>query len=319
MPAVTPTDDRQVPSVRIGTRASDLARWQAEWVAAELAGRGVQTELVWIRTVGDARPDPIEIVGQQGVFTSAIQHALRRGEVDLAVHSLKDLPTDPTEDLLLAAVPRRGPAGDALVSQAGTLAEMPPGTRIGTGSARRAAQLLAFQPHLNVVPMRGNVDTRLRKLEAGHCDALVLAEAGLSRLGLRDRISEHLSPHVILPAVGQGALGLEIRAADVRLRSLLAALDHGASHQAVRAERSLLRALRGGCLAPVGAWARVLAGETTLQLQAAVLSVDGRRRLVAVDTAPLSAAEQLGQRVARRLRALGAERLLAAARFSAGA
>lgn len=301
------------PPIRIGTRGSALARWQAGWVAERLAAAGVPAELVFIRTVGDVKTGPIGNIGGQGVFTKELQRALLDGEVDLAVHSLKDLPTDEIAGLTLAAVPPRESCGDALVSnQFASLDELPAGARLGTGSTRRKAQLLFARGDLEVVDIRGNVDTRLKKLDAGEYDALVLAEAGLRRLGLHERIAFLLPKEIMLPAVGQGALGLECRASDQRALAALAGLNDEVARASVIAERSLLAELRGGCLAPVGAWGR--AEDGCLVLDAVVLDHQGRRRLTARGVADCDEAAVLGRRVAGKLLDDGAADLIAAAR-----
>lgn len=301
------------PLLRLGTRSSALARWQAEWVAARLADLGVATQLVPIATKGDVTAGPLGAMGQQGVFTKELQRALLDDQIDLAVHSLKDLPTDPVPGLALTAVPPREQNRDVLVAaRAGSLADLPPGARVGTGSIRRRAQLLYLRPDLTVLDIRGNVDTRLRKLDEGQYDAILLAEAGLLRLGLAQRITEALPPESMLPAVGQGALGIETRSDAAATRQVLAALDDRDTHCSVLAERALLAALRAGCSAPVGAWARVVEGR--LQLDAAVLSSDGRERLANSAAGPPTEAEPLGAEVARALLAAGADRLIATAR-----
>jgi len=302
--------------LRLGTRASALARWQAEWVAARLAEQDVAVELVPITTRGDAQQrDPIGNLGSPGVFTKEIQRALLDHEVDLAVHSLKDLPTDVVDGLVLAAVPERESPFDALISRDGSpLESLPPGATIGTGSLRRRAQLLHARSDLIMCDVRGNVDTRLAKVTSGEFDAIVLAQSGLKRLGLEACISQVLEPPLCLPAVGQGALGIECRVDDEATRDALNWLEDAYTHQAVRAERTLLARLQGGCLAPIAAWARREAHET-LRLDAAVLSPDGRRRLTAHGSAPLAEAYPLGVRVADELIAAGAAELIASVRL----
>lgn len=300
--------------IRLGTRGSPLARWQAEWVAAELTCRGVAVELVPIVTSGDRLTGSLGEANATGLFTKELQRALADGRIDLAVHSLKDLPTDEAPGLCLAAVPARAPVWDALISQNGRpLASLPQGATIGTGSTRRRAQLLHYRPDLRPVDVRGNVDTRLRKLHEGQFDALILAQAGLTRLGFAQQITEVLSGgNILLPAVGQGALGLETRADDAPVRSALAALDDRDSHQAVLAERAMLATLRGGCMAPVAAWGRIDGAQ--LRLSGRVMSVDGAvRRDVELTAAPDDAID-LGRRVADGLLAEGAAELIAAAR-----
>jgi len=298
--------------LRLGTRASALARWQAEWVAARLTERGVEVELVPIVTQGDVKTGPLGQIGGQGLFTKELQRALLDDRIDLAVHSLKDLPTDPVEGLAVAAVPERESTADVLVSlQATSIAALPPAARIGTGSLRRKAQLLHQRSDLVVEDIRGNVETRLRKLDEGQYDAIILAEAGLKRLGFAERIAAIIPPQQMLPAVGQGALGIEARADDERVRALLAPLDHAPSHQAILAERTMLSCLRAGCLAPVGAWGYF--DEDLLILEAVVLSADGSQRISTVDS-DTEDFIALGQRVAEQLIFQGAAKLISQAR-----
>ncbi|WP_425614910.1 hydroxymethylbilane synthase [Anatilimnocola sp. NA78] len=297
--------------VRLGTRSSPLARWQAEWVAARLTALGVQVEMIHITTQGDVTTGPLGQIGGQGLFTKEIQRALLDNRIDLAVHSLKDLPTDPVPGLKIAAVPLREATADVLVGRFTTLDDLPPGARIGTGSLRRRAQLLHQRPDLQLLEIRGNVDTRLRKLDAGDYDAIVLAQAGLSRLGLAARIAYIIPPQTMLPAVGQGALGLETRADDAKTIELLQPLNDEATHSAIIAERTLLNSLRAGCLAPVGAWARVT--DRGLLLQATVLHPDGTKKLAAEGLAPPLQAEGLGREVAQQLIDQGATELITAA------
>ncbi len=305
-----------VLKIRIGTRASALARWQAEWVAQRLREEtGADVELVSISTAGDRQQQgPIGSIGAQGVFTKEIQRALLDDRVDVAVHSLKDLPTDPVERLTLGAVPPRESPRDVLVCrEKQELGELPPGAVVGTGSPRRRALLLNLRADLRVVDVRGNVETRLRKLDEGEFDALVLAKAGLLRLQLEERITQELAPEVFLSAIGQGALGIEIRADDAATREAVSQLDDPATHMAVDAERSLLAQLRGGCLAPVAALAETV-GDGKLFLRAVVLNIDGTHRVDASSEAPIEQAVQLGRDVANDLLAQGAAELIAAAR-----
>ena len=302
------------PRIRLGTRASALARWQAEWVASHLVELGVNVEVVHLNTQGDVKTGAIGALDSRGVFTTEIQRSLLEGAIDLAVHSLKDLPTDPVQGLTLAAVPPRESPADVLVShRADSIEALPHGAWIGTGSLRRRSQLLHLRPDLLMKDIRGNVDTRLRKLDEDQFDAIVLAEAGLKRLGLVDRITHVLPKPVMMPAVGQGALGLEARAGDDRTIEKLASLDDLSTHRAVVAERSMLAALRGGCLAPVGAWARA-ANDGTLHLDGVVLSHDGARRLAASSVTTPEDAAHLGEEVAAKLIDLGADELIAASR-----
>jgi hydroxymethylbilane synthase len=299
---------------RIGTRGSRLALWQANHIAERLrpllSPRPV--ELVEIRTTGDqVRDASLTVIGGQGVFTKEIQQAVLDHRADLAVHSLKDLPTEPVSGLSLAAVPQRGPTGDVLVSQRySSFDALPPGARVATGSSRRRAQLLHRRSDLQLVDIRGNVETRLRKLREQELDGLVLAEAGLERLALRQEITEILDPSWMLPAVGQGALGLECRMDDMDTLAIVRQLNHVPTMQAVLAERAFLRTLGGGCLLPIASLGRV--EQDNLTLRGVVCSPDGRQRLADSVTGHADVAEQLGQELADRLLQQGARQLLPA-------
>jgi hydroxymethylbilane synthase len=302
-------------TVRIGTRASRLARWQADWVAQRLQSLGHAVEIILLSSAGDrSQQGPLAQFGGVGAFTKEIQLALLDGAIDLAVHSLKDLPTEPVDGLTIAAVPPRGPWGDALVAAADRpcrVDDLPRGALIGTGSLRRRAQLLHVRPDLQVADVRGNVETRLAKLDAGDFDALVLAEAGLTRLELAHRMGERLSTSVMLPAIGQGALAIESRAGDLA-QMIAARLDDPSTSSAVAAERSLLSTLAGGCLAPIGGLASVEGDQ--LHLAARVVSPDGRERLDAERTGMLADAIEIGRLVGDDLLARGADRLIRQAR-----
>jgi hydroxymethylbilane synthase len=298
--------------LRLGTRASALAQWQANWVASRLRERGVDVTLVPITTAGDQQQGALRAIGGQGLFTKEIQRALLDDRIDLAVHSLKDLPTATTSELCLAAVPERAPPGDVLVSpRYQSFNALPSHAKIGTGSLRRQAQLLVARPDLQMIDVRGNVETRLRKVEQGDFDAVILAEAGLRRLGLERHITQVLPFSLMLPAIGQGALGLETRTNDETTRQIVAALDHPPTHAAVLAERTMLAVLQGGCLAPIAAIGHVEAGQLTLSGR--VIGCDGRQMLEAQETAPVSEADHLGRQVAERLLAKGARELVDAA------
>jgi hydroxymethylbilane synthase len=306
---------QQMNKLRLGTRSSALARWQADWVAARLLERGVSVELVPITTQGDVKTGPLGQIGGQGLFTKEIQRALLDGRIDLAVHSCKDLPTAEVKGLVIAAVPERESTADVLVSKKADRIEiLPPNATVGTGSLRRKAQLLHLRPDLIVEDIRGNVETRLRKLEEGQFDAIVLAEAGLKRLRLADEIAHVIPRRDMLPAVGQGALAIEARADDARTQALLAPLNHRNSHWAIMAERALLAGLRAGCLAPVGAYA--CAKSVRLRLEAVVLSADGKQRLVAEGQIADDVGEVLGEMVAAKLLEQGAADLIAESRAS---
>ena len=254
-------------TIRIGTRGSRLARWQADWVAERLRGLNpeLRVELVEIKTHGDRdRNSPLAAIGGVGLFTKEIQRAVRDGSVDVAVHSLKDLPTQGLDELLLAAVPAREDVADALIApEYQTIEGLPQGARVGTGSPRRRAQLLFLRPDLQVTSLRGNVETRLNQALLGRLDAVMLAWAGLHRLGLERHITQRLDPSEFLPAVGQGALGIECRRDDAATIALLEPLDDPVTRRAVLAERAALAALEGGCTLPMAAWARDVEGDET--------------------------------------------------------
>ena len=297
--------------LRIGTRGSRLARAQAEWVRARLAEAHsrLDPELVIIRTSGDRFLDvPLSAVGGKGLFVKEIEEALVRRDVDLAVHSLKDLPIGLADGLVLGAVPKREDPRDVVITRApGGLASLGAGARVGTSSLRRAALVRAQRSDLEVVALRGNVDTRLEKLARGEIDAIVLAAAGLARLGLAPANVEAFDPASFVPAIGQGALALECR--DDEVRALLAPLDHTDSRHAVTAERGFLAAVSGSCVTPLGAWATIADG--MLHLRGLIADPDGTRIVRgAADGAP-GAAERVGSDLGRRLLAQGGAEILA--------
>lgn len=302
-------------SVRIATRSSKLAVWQAEYIQALIlqAFPEQTVQIVHVSTTGDQnQTDSLRQFGGMGVFTREVQTSVLQEETDIAVHSLKDLPTESVEGLVLAGVPERAPRLDAVLLPDSkpliSLDELPSGARIGTGSPRRQAQLLHLRPDLQMLEIRGNLQTRLRKLDAGEYDAIVLAEAGLRRLELEDRISLLLSPPQMFPAIGQGAIGVECRADDERLRSILAAITDAQVWANVTAERSLLRTLRAGCHAPLGAVTQLT--DDDLKLEAVLLSSDGTERLLADGSGPVDDADGLGQAVARKLLNQGGDKLV---------
>ncbi|MEP6665909.1 MAG: hydroxymethylbilane synthase [Nocardioidaceae bacterium] len=302
-------------TIRIGTRASALARAQSALVADQLVALlGVEVELVNVLSDGDTSSRPLTEIGGQGVFVGAVREALVAGEVDLVVHSLKDLPTIHDDRIVLAAVPVRGDARDALIARDGlTLGELPAGSRVGTGSPRRAAQLHALGLGLDVVPIRGNVDTRISKVASRDLDAVVLARAGLVRLGRADEITETIDPIQMLPAPGQGALAVEVAASnDGLLGDVAGALDDVHTRAAVSAERTLLRVLEAGCSAPIGALADIAEGDVgpELWLRGVVAALDGSHvvRLSAVGRA--DDPEGVGRSLAHDLLAEGAASLM---------
>ena len=299
--------------LRLGTRASLLAQWQANWVTAKLRAEGVSVELVNITTSGDQQQSAAGPMVGTGVFTKEIQRKLLTRRIDLAVHSLKDLPTETAPGLVLAAVPERAPVADVLVSDRFTSVDaLPPGAVVGTGSLRRRAQLLYHRDDLEMRDIRGNVDTRLRKLREGQYEAIILAQAGLERLGFTKHVTQVLPLGLMLPAVGQGALGIETREDDAATRTALSFLDHAATHAAVLAERAMLAALHGGCLAPIAAWGRIDASQ--LHLTGRVLDPAGTKMLEAEMSGVPDDAQLLGRRVADALLEQGAADLIAQCR-----
>jgi hydroxymethylbilane synthase len=305
-------------TLRLGTRASQLATTQSQAVAdAITAASGVPVQLVHISTEGDRSAAAIAQLGGTGVFVTAIRQALLEGTVDVAVHSYKDLPTLPEPGLTMAAVPPREDPRDALVARDGlTLGELPPGSTVGTGAPRRVAQLRALGLGLEVVPIRGNVDTRMSRVVPGDLDAVVLARAGLARLGRLSAVTETLDPLQVLPAPAQGALAVECRSDDERTRQLLAVLDDAGTRACVVAERTTLAALEAGCSAPVAAYAELAEGEDgpELFLRASVTALDGSDGVRGSTTAPPGEAERLGRELAAELLDRGAAELMAASR-----
>jgi hydroxymethylbilane synthase len=295
--------------IRLGTRASLLATTQSTWVAERLAeALGREVELVEVTTEGDRDRGPLAQLGGTGVFVSALREALLDGRIDVAVHSLKDLPTGPAAGIALAAVPLREDPRDVVVARDDlTLGELPVGSRLGTGSPRRAAQVLALGLGLEIVDIRGNVDTRIRKVREGEYDAVVLARAGLARLGRLDDATEVLDPLQMLPAPGQGALAVEARSGDA-LATELAVLDDARTRAAVTAERAVLATLEGGCAAPIGVLAEVVEGEDgdELWVRAVALSPDGELSVRMSATGDPADADGVGNRLAGDMLAEGA-------------
>ena len=307
--------DRDV--IRIGTRGSLLARTQSQTIADALTAAGHPAELVIIRTAGDASAAPVAEIGV-GVFTTAIRVALQNDEIDVAVHSYKDLPTAPESGLVIAAVPTREDPRDALVSRDGmVLGELPVGSTIGTSAPRRAAQLKALGLGLEIRPLRGNLDSRLGKVASGELDAVVVARAGLVRIGRADEVTEAFDPVVLLPAPAQGALAVECRSDDAQLVRTLAELDDESTRASVDAERAVLAALEAGCTAPVGAIAEVVESLdddgrifVELSLRAAVAAEDGSDVIRASVVGPVDHASRLGKDLAAELLELGADELV---------
>jgi hydroxymethylbilane synthase len=297
--------------LRIGSRGSILARWQAEFVRKQLFQlTGMEAEIVIIKTSGDRMQQaPLTQIGGKGIFIKELEEALLEESVDLAVHSVKDIPTDVPGRLHFPAVCRRDDVRDCLVSHRGTtLSNLKHGARVGTSSLRRQAQLRHFRPDLDIRDLRGNVDTRLRKVDSGEYDAIVLSKAGLDRLGWSQKITEPLSTEISLPAVGQGAIAIESRVKDTEAAEVLEKLDDAETRTVIIAERALLAALQGGCQVPLGAWARIERGE--LVMEAVVCSVDGVQYVRQKATAPPEQAAELGQRMAHMLIEAGARSIL---------
>jgi hydroxymethylbilane synthase len=298
--------------LRIGTRASQLALTQSKWVKARIeeGHPGVIAELVRITTTGDKiQQPPLSEVGGKGLFIKEIEEALLSKEVDLGVHSMKDVPGELPEGLDISVFPQREDPRDAFVSEKyGSFAELPPGASVGTSSLRRASQLLHLRPDLQVIPIRGNVDTRLRKLESGQFDAIILASAGLRRLGLSHRITQLLSTEHSLPAIGQGVLGLEVRKSDHAVRDLIGFLNHEETELTVRAERAFLKELEGGCQVPLAGYGK-LDGDR-LFLEGMVAEIDGSRLIRDKLFGPREKPEELGVKLAGRILALGGDKIL---------
>ena len=311
---------RMESQLRLGTRGSPLARWQARWVAEKIASGGRrEVELEIVKTAAEQFPETaLSKIGALtkmgvGIFTAELDRALLEKRIDLAVHSLKDVPSALHPELSIAAVPERESPWDAFISRDGTRFEdLPEASRIGTSSPRRQAQLLWRRPDLEMVPLRGNVATRLSKVEERKLAGTVLAHAGLIRLGLEDQVTHLLEAEVLVPAVAQGALGVVTRAADDDVRGILSALDHRESRLCVEAERAYLRRLRGGCQVPAGALAEYDAGGDHLRLVAALAAPDGSRCIRGERTGPATEAEALGRDLAEELLGRGGDEILAA-------
>jgi hydroxymethylbilane synthase len=293
----------------IGSRGSQLALWQAHWIQARLESLGEQCRIEIIKTTGDKITDvALSQVGTKGLFTKEIEEALLAGGIDVAVHSLKDMPTDMPAGLTLAAIPEREDPRDALIGRA--LEELGAGARVGTGSLRRSAQLRARRPDLQIEDIRGNLDTRLRKLDEGRYDAIVLAAAGLRRLGWEHRITEIFNPSVMCPAVGQGALAVQTRDDGGAVFQIAQRLEHADTRAAITAERAVLASLGGGCQAPMGSYAYV--DGDTLHVVAIIIWPDGRDFIRKAKHGPVADAETLGHALAQQLLEAGGKQILEA-------
>jgi len=315
-----------VTRLRIGTRGSSLALWQANHIAESLAKlHCVETEIVRIRTSGDRLQsastaqvnEAIGAEGGKGIFIKEIEDALLSDQIDVAVHSMKDVPTETPAGLTFAAITRREDPRDCLIARENCMFQaLPRAARVGTSSLRRQAQLHHHRPDLELADLRGNVDTRIRKLESGEFDAIVLALAGVTRLGVRNKVTQVFDEDLMLPAVGQGALGIETRADDAQTSRFVAALDDAETRACVTAERALLRELQGGCQVPLGAWGRLREGE--LHLEAAVFSAAGSETVRLDEAGAPAEAEAIGVRLAQALIDAGAGKILRLAGRSAG-
>ncbi len=298
--------------IRIGTRGSQLALWQTNWVKSSLKRLypTIAFELVTIKTKGDKITDvPLAQVGGSALFVKELEQALVDDKIDIAVHSMKDMPSSLPEGLFIGAVPERETPLDVLISRNGTpFSELPEGASIGTSSLRRQAQLLNIRPDLKTIPIRGNLDTRIRKLETENLDAIIVAAAGVKRLNFQDRITEYLNNRLMLPAVGQGALCIEIRQSDSTVADLVKPLDHAPTHTVVIAERAFLRKLGGSCQVPMAAFGTL--DQHQLTLQGLVAAIDGTRIIRDVMSGPMEAPESLGESLSDTLLKAGADKIL---------
>jgi hydroxymethylbilane synthase len=299
-------------TIKIGTRGSKLALWQADWVKSELNARhpSFSFELVTIKTKGDKILDvPLAKVGGKGLFVKEIEDALLNGLIDLAVHSMKDMPAEIPQGLCIGTIPQRETPQDVLISKKGLLlSELKPQSRIGTSSLRRTAQLLHARPDLVILPLRGNLDTRLKKLETENLDAIILAAAGVKRLGLEGRITEYMDENVMLPAVGQGALCIEIRQNDPEVEPIVSSLEHHQTRVEVMGERAFLNRLEGGCQVPIAAYGKI--EKNTFTLCGLVATVDGKTVIKETLSGPKDSSEIIGVKLADRLVAMGAKTIM---------
>lgn len=298
--------------IKIGTRGSKLALWQANWVKTELQRKhpSFVIDLVTVKTKGDKITDvPLAKVGGKGLFVKEIEEALLAGRIDLAVHSMKDMPSDIPTGLRIGAIPEREIPKDVLISRNGhSFSDLPEGARIGTSSLRRAAQFCHIRPDVEILPLRGNIDTRLKKLTTETLDAIVLAAAGVKRMNLEDRITEYLDETIMLPAVGQGALCIEIRENDPDIASIVKEMDHNKTRTAVMGERAFLRRLEGGCQVPIAAHGKI--HEDTLTLTGLVATIDGATIIKETISGSETESEKLGLELANLLLSMGAKKIL---------
>ena len=302
----------KVHKIVIGSRGSQLALWQANWVKAELERlhSNVDINIRVITTSGDKIQDvPLAKIGGKGLFVKEIEEALLAKEVDLAVHSMKDVPMELPAELVVSVITKRESPLDALISKNGErLVNLPQGATIGTSSLRRSSQLLKYRVDFKIHPLRGNVDTRLRKVKTGNYDAIILASAGLNRLGWTSHVTEEISEEILLPAMGQGALGIETRLDDIKTYDFIATLNHKQTKYAVTAERALVGRLDGGCQVPIGAYAKI--ENNLISLKGLVASLDGETIYTSENTGPVDDAINIGQELGSRLLKMGANEIL---------
>jgi len=298
--------------IKIGTRGSPLALWQANWIKSlvEEENPGLVVELNRIKTSGDKIQDvSLAKIGGKGLFTKEIEEALIRKDVDIAVHSMKDVPVNLPRGLEIAVITEREDPRDALISKNNIkLADLPQGAKIGTGSLRRQTQLLKFRPDFKIVPLRGNLETRLNKLKTEDLDAIILAAAGLKRLGMKDQISEFIDPEIMLPGIGQGAVGIQLRLNDSFAIMMTMNLDHEPTHTALLAERAFLRKLEGGCQVPIGGYATI--EDDVLTLRGMVGSLDGKQSFCSQISGEPQDAEYLGKKLGEEILLMGADKIL---------
>jgi hydroxymethylbilane synthase len=299
-------------NIKIGTRGSKLALWQANWVKSALISTNpsLSVDLIIIKTKGDKILDvPLAMVGGKGLFVKEIEEALLDGRIDLAVHSMKDMPAEIPQGLCIGAVPERETPNDVLISKNGLLfSELISGSRIGTSSLRRSAQLRYARPDIVILPLRGNLDTRLKKLETENMDATILAAAGVKRLNYESRITEYLDENIMLPAVGQGALCIEIRENDAEIEPIVTALDHQKTRSAVVGERAFSNCLEGGCQVPIAAYGKI--EKNILTLCGLVADIDGKTILKKTLSGPVEQSESIGVKLADNLISMGAKKIL---------
>jgi hydroxymethylbilane synthase len=296
----------------IGSRGSGLALWQANWIKSQLEElhSGLEVDITIIKTSGDKIQDvPLTKIGGKGLFVKEIEEALLRRDVDIAVHSMKDVPMQLPYELEISVVTERENPFDALISRDNIqLDDLPKNAKVGTGSLRRSSQLLKYRPDLKIVPLRGNIDTRIKKLDSEGLDAIILAAAGLRRMGWGDKIAQVIPAEIILPAMGQGTVGIETRKHDPNVLEAIMALDHEETHLALDAERAFVDVLEGGCQVPIGAYATL--DKERISLSGLVASLDGKTIYQAIKQRPLAEAKQLGQELGKEILAMGADKIL---------